>query len=276
MNFKNALVKTLVLLTLLFQGCSKKDSGPGKPEEEKPVPLVNKLKALRVNTTSDDGTNFYYNGDGAIEKMETIYGVYTHSIVSYIYKDKLLVSLNAVSAPRFGETPLPSYRQTFKYIGTQIVEALVERLDNIPGVDNSPEVHTFTYDARGFIKSKKKEFIRNGNKVLYLLEKLNTDDRGNVTRLDREFYDKDVHVSTLVELREYDNKVNPLYKLISPTVLDEYFNPNNRTKNTAVNIAPGFSQVDTYEYEYNDAGMAVKLTSKLSTGTFVSFREYYK
>jgi len=187
-----------------------------------------------------------------------------------------VLSLNASAPPplRWKDPLEPSFRHIFKYSGTQIVEVLVERLGPGSGTDNS--VHTFSYDSRGFIKTKKMEYLRSGGiKELFTIDRLITDDGGNVTKIEKDYYYNGTLASTAVELREYDNKTNPFYKLISPTNIDEYFNPNNRTKNTVIDrygiLYPSF-----YEYEYNADGWPVKLTSTLETGTFVALWDYYK
>ncbi|HMI01032.1 MAG TPA: hypothetical protein VK541_01045 [Pedobacter sp.] len=120
------------------------------------------------------------------------------------------------------------------------------------------------------------EYLRSGGiKELFTIDRLITDDGGNVTKIEKDYYYNGTLASTAVELREYDNKTNPFYKLISPTNIDEYFNPNNRTKNTVIDrygiLYPSF-----YEYEYNADGWPVKLTSTLETGTFVALWDYYK
>jgi hypothetical protein len=269
MNFKNALVKTLVLAVLLFQGCSKKNSGPDEPEE-KPVPLA-KLKSVRP-PSGPGGVDYYYNSDNRIVKVESRSWNDLISVYDFVYKDGLVVSLNgsAPPPPRWKDPLEPSFKHTFKYSGTQIVEVLVERLGPEPREDNT--LHTFIYDSRGFIKTKKMEYLRSGGiKELSTMDRLTTDDKGNITKIEKDYY----YNGTAVELREYDNKTNPFYKLISPTNMDEYFNPNNRTKNTAIDrygiLYPSF-----FEYEYNADGLPVKLTSKLETGTFVALWDYYK
>ncbi|HMI01680.1 MAG TPA: hypothetical protein VK541_04315 [Pedobacter sp.] len=273
MNFKNALVKTLVLVVLLFQGCSKKNSGPDEPEE-KPVPLA-KLKSVRP-PDGPGGIDYYYNSNGRIDKVETRSGSDLMSVHDFVYKDGIVMSLNVSTPPppRWKDPLEPYFKQIYKYSGNQIVEVLIEKLGPQPREDNS--LVTLTYDSRGFIKTKKMEFLRSGGIIeLVSIDRLTTDDKGNVTKIERDHYVRGALAGTSVELREYDNKINPLYKLVSPTNIDEYFNPNNRVKNT------GFDQYGNpyptvYEYEYNAEGLPVKQTTKTALQTFDLLFDYYK
>jgi hypothetical protein len=273
MNFKNALVKTLVLAILLFQGCSKKNSGPDEPEE-KPLPLA-KLKSVRP-PSGPGGEDYYYNSNGRIDKVETRSGYDLISVYDFVYKDGLVLSLNASTPPppRWKDPLEPYFKQIYKYSGNQIVEALIERLRPQPREDNS--LVTLTYDSRGFIKTKKTEILRSGDiKEVYSIDRLTTDDKGNVTKIEKDHYLNGRFAGTAVELREYDNKINPFYKLVSPTNIDEYFNPNNRIKDTAFDQS-GNPYPTFYQYEYNAEGLPVKKTSKTALETFDLLFDYYK
>jgi hypothetical protein len=273
MNFKNALVKTLILAILLFQGCSKKDSAPDEPEE-KPLPLA-KLKSVRPSS-GPGGVDYYYNNNGRIDKVETRSGNDLISVYDFVYKDGLVWSLNASAPPpaRWKDPLDLSFKHVFKYSGTQVVEILIEVLGAERTSDNSR--HTFSYDSRGFIKARKWEYIRFDGKIeLFRIDRMTTDDKGNVTRTERDYYQNDILLSTLVELREYDNKASPYYKLITPANVEEYFSPNNRIKTTVIdragNLFPSF-----YEYEYNAEGLPVKMTTETATATFGVLFAYYK
>lgn len=273
MNFKNALVKTLVLVVLLFQGCSKKNSGPEKPEE-KPV-LQAKLKSVRP-PDGPGGIDYYYNSNGRIDKVETRSGYDLISVHDFVYKDGIVLSLDVSTPPppRWKDPLEPYFKQIYKYNGNQIVEILTQMLSSQPTADNS--MVTLTYDSRGFIKTKKMEILRSGGIIeLVSIDRLTTDDKGNVTRIEKDNYVRGALAATSVELREYDNKINPFYKLVSPTNIDEYFNPNNRIKNTAFD-QQGNSFSSFYEYEYNAEGLPVKLTSMLEYETFDLLFDYYK
>lgn len=273
MNFKNALVKTLVLVTLLFQGCSKRNSGPDKPEE-KPLPQA-KLKSF-LPPDGPGGLVYYYNSNGSISKVETRSGADLISVQDFVYKDGIVMSLNVSTPPppRWKDPLEPYFKQTYKYNGNQIVEVMIQILSLQRFEDNS--LVTLTYDSRGFIKTMKAEILRAGDiKELRTINRLTTDDRGNIIKIEKDYYLRGAITRTSVELREYDNKINPFYKLVSPTNFDEYFNPNNRIKSTLFD-QDGNPYPTFYEYEYNAEGLPAKITTKTATGTFDMLFDYYK
>jgi hypothetical protein len=273
MKAKNALVITFVLVTFLFQACT--ETNPEKPEEEKPVSLVNKLKSYRYVMEPKTGMDYYYNSEGLIERIDLIIDNKVDLVQKFNYKDGLLSTMNSNTVVNSPGQPVHSHTHTFKHNGNQIVEISVHRTSNIP-VDTTPMVYTFSYDLKGFGKTRKLEYIRNGKKDLYYIERLTTDDKGNVTELERDFYRGGEFWNTVLELREYDNKVNPLYKVGTPILLEGYLCPNNLTKLTYVGTAPGTTHSDFYTYEYNAAGLPLKITTKTKSVTYVTNREYYK
>lgn len=273
MKAKNALVLTFVLVVFLFQACT--EPIPEKPEEEEPVSLVNKLKSYRYVMEPKTGMDYYYNSEGLIEKMDLIIDNKVDLVQKFYYKDGLLSSMSSNTVVNTPGQPVHSHTYTFKHSGKQIVEISVIRTSNIP-VDTTPMIYTFSYDLRGFGKTRKLEYIRDGKKDVYYIERLTTDDKGNVTQLERDFYREGVFRNTVLELREYDNKVNPLYKVVTPILLENYLCPNNLTKLTYVGVAPGTTHSDFYTYEYNAAGLPSKITTKTASVTYTTNQEYYK
>lgn len=273
MNFKNALVKTLVLAILLFQGCSKKDSGPDapdkeKPEEEKSV-LHGKLKSV------GNGIKYFYNSAGSLIKTETRIANDLVAYQEFVYKDGLISSSNASEKfPKSPETPLaPFFRQDFKYNGTQLVEVREEYFAPDPKLSDTK--HTFVYDSKGFIKTKKMEFFSTAGSVYRLIiDRMTTDDRGNVIRSEKDFYERDVFMSTIVDVNEYDNKTNPYFKLTNPTNVVVYFCPNNLLKTVTTSV-PGYPYSISYDYDYNAAGLPVKITTRNDPSIHYVLLDYY-
>jgi len=273
MKAKNALFLIFILAAFLLQACT--EPIPEKPEEEKPVSLVNKLKSYRNVMFPKTGMDYYYNSEGLIEKIDLIVDNKVDLVQQFFYKDGLLSTMASNTVVTSPGQPLHSNVFTYKHSGSQIVEISVHRTSNIP-VDTTPMIYTFTYDLRGFGKTRKLEYIRDGKKDVYYIERLTTDAKGNVTKLERDFYHEGVFRNTVLELREYDNKVNPLYKVISPILLEEYLCPNNLTKLTSVGNTTGSTHTDFYTYEYNAAGLPSKITTKTESFTYAITREYYK
>ena len=273
MNFKNALVKTLVLAVLLLQGCSKKDSGPDapdkeKPEEEKSV-LHGKLKSVSW------GTEYFYNSDGSLVKTETKLAGDLIAFQDFVYKDGLIASSNASEKfPKSPETPLaPFFKQDFKYSGTQVVEIQEEYF--VPEPKLNERRHMFVYDSKGFIKTKKTEIFGTDGSVFQLIvARMTTDERGNVIKCEKDYYESGVFMSTSVEVNEYDNKTNPYFKLAKPVNVEEYFCPNNRTK-TIITSDPGYPGTAFFDYEYNAAGQPVKITTRHDSSSHTVLLDYY-
>jgi hypothetical protein len=273
MIFKNALIISFLSVAFLFQGCMEKN--PEIPEIEKHVSLVNKLKNFRFETDPNTGTDYYYDANGLIERTDILTAGKVVGIDKSTYKDGLLISTLYNSVATFSGAPSHTQKHTFKYSGNLIIEVLIEKQSTLVGTDLRPEVHTFSYDTRGFVKMRRVEYIRNGVKELFRIDRFTTDDKGNLIKRQKDTYIENVLSSTSVELREYDQKVNPFYMLLSPLVPEEYFSPNNVTKLTYVNPLPGNSPT-TYSYEYNLAGLPVKVRTDTDVWSYVMTREYYK
>ncbi|HKG05085.1 MAG TPA: hypothetical protein VKB19_01435 [Pedobacter sp.] len=274
MKLKNALVKSLILFILLLQACGKnspeKENEKPPVEEEKPGPLANKLRSQGKTENSPD--NYFYNSDGTLSREE----FYEYDNVKLSFQNKYYYKNNKRSASTFaadyslGDTLTVSYRHDVTWTGNQITEVLEDwpYLDSPKGIQlANRELSTFSYDAKGFIKSIKIEWVKNGTKTRKQDLQLTTDGRGNLIKAEITTYDMNgdfMHSST--EVREYDDKVNPKYKLLSPISYFAFFSPNNVTK---------ISGETTYTYKYNAAGLPIEETRKKGAEAAVVSNFYY-
>jgi hypothetical protein len=193
----------------------------------------------------------------------------------FVYKDGLMSSSNASEKfPKYPETPVaPFFRQDFKYSGTQVVEIQEEYFVPVPKINDTR--HMFVYDSKGFIKTKKTEMIgTDGIVYLLIVARMTTDERGNVIKCEKDYYERGVFMSTSVEVNEYDNKTNPYFKLAKPANVEEYFCPNNRTK-SILTTDPGYPNTVFFDYEYNAAGQPVKITRTFDSSRFTVSLDYY-
>jgi hypothetical protein len=242
MKLKETLIKTLLFTALLTQSCKK-----NKPvEEEKPGPLANKISSEIYKNEDVNGVGiltYTYNDDGTLKK----WGDYT-----YNYQD----------GKRHSGT---SGDQVFTYIytGDQVTQVVESSLET-PGF---LKTHTFTYNSKGFISTLKSEW---DDGMVFDVERFTTDTRGNIVKIEADFYKNGVYKSTNTSTYEYDDKINVRYKLREPFSYAEYFSPNNIVKEThGIEISP---YEKSYSYSYNDRNMPVQVSIGTSSLRF----EYYK
>jgi hypothetical protein len=242
MKLKETLIKTLLFTALLTQSCKK-----NKPvEEDKPGPLANKISSEIYKNEGVNGVGiltYTYNDDGTLKK----WGEYI-----YTYEDG-----KRQSGTR-GDRVF-----TYIYTGDQVKEILESSREE----PNFLIRHIFTYNEKGFVTAHKSEFGGTVSDV----ERFTTDTKGNIVKIEADFYKNGVYKSTNTSLYEYDDKINVRYKLREPFSYAEYFSPNNIVKQN-LNVETS-SDNTLISYEYNSMGLPIK--ASITNGLSTSF-EYYK
>ena len=244
--YKTSLL--LLLVTIAFVGCKKKD-----PEPEKVSGLRLKTYTIPPKLTS----TYSYNSQGKVSSvvMKSQDGVLLQEDL-YTYANGELSEINTKLTDRNDGVYKLAINKKFNRISATQLEVIEKHLITFTnGLQPFDVILTFDPQTKLLTKiTAPRVGSSSENRVWERV--ITSRERGNIGRTRTYMYENGVLTTTLESVFQYDDKPNPFYQLGDPTRDLDYFSPNNCIS-SRLSQPNSADQITQRNYTYNDQGYPV-------------------
>ncbi|WP_316788954.1 hypothetical protein [Pedobacter frigoris] len=253
-----------IVLVFTFQSCKKEEIAQNS--------LKGKLKIEKILGGGGGEYYFGYNPDHQVSIFAQSFQGRRISQELPKYKDGFLTEVAVATLGSSDQIFNLFLTKLYSYENNNVSEIKEVLKGQVVSNGYTPMNYEFEYDSENKLKSLKQEHAILGEKELLRELFIQTDTRGNIIKLTTKAYSDGVLIGTIEGEYEYDDKVNPKYKLYDPAQILEYFSPNNWIKYKVTQTSGPEIKISR-SFEYNSANLPVKIYSDVS-GTMKLSNEY--